>query len=345
MKHLLLSILMVFTISMLSAQTVEELKSMVSDKQANLDALQGEINALTKQIDEFPGWKVGGVGTLGFDLLANNNWYALGTPNSGNNALGVGLTGYANLDQDKYFWRNGLLVNLSRSTTTQDRTLADGTEGNVLTALTNGLDLTSLFGYKLSDKWALSAEGKWTSSLIEFVANGQGVADDEYNFSLNTPGVATISAGLTWTPISNLVVLFHPLGYQKNWPGTLISSPGCKIGASYAAEIIPGVSWSSNLSAFVPYSKGDGFVDHVIGDGVADFRTPYETGDLVNWEWINGFSTNIWKGIGVSFNLGLKGNRQQADSGRLAGSDNPSGVDLSDNPLQSFYTLGLGYTF
>ena len=244
MKHLLLSILMVFSISILSAQTVEELKSMVSDKQATLDALQGEINALTTQIDEFPGWKVGGVGTLGFDLLANNNWYALGTPNSGNQALGVGLTGYANLDQDKYFWRNGLLVNLSRSTTTQDRTLGDGIEGNILTALTNGLDLTSLFGYKLSDKWALSAEGKWTSTLIEFVANGEGVVDDEYNFALNRPGVATLSAGLTWTPISNLVVLFHPLGYQQNWPGEFISSAGLKIGAAYAAEIIPGVSWS-----------------------------------------------------------------------------------------------------
>ena len=338
---------MVFSISFLTAQSVEELKSMVSDKQANLDALQGEIDALTKQIDEFPGWKIGGVGTLGFDLLANNNWYALGTPNSGSQALGVGLTGYANLDEEKYFWRNGLLVNISRAETTVDRTL-EGVEGNTLVALTNGLDLSSLFGYKLTDKWALSAEGKYTSSLIAFEPNGDGALDDSYKFALNSPGIATISAGATWTPISDLVVIFHPLGYQRNWPGGLISSAGCKIGASYAAEIIPGVSWSSNLSAFVPYAgEATAKLD------VVDARTldvDYEFADLVNWEWINGFSTNIWKGIGVSFNLGLRGNKQQADSGRVL--NQSTDLDdtalrglITDNPLQSFYTLGLGYTF
>lgn len=339
---------MVFSISILSAQTVEELKSMVSDKQATLDALQGEVNALNKQIDEFPGWKVGGVGTLGFDLLGNNNWYALGTPNSGNEALGVGFTGFANLDEEKFFWRNGLLVNLSRSKTTLDRTLADGDAGfdnNALVALTNGLDLTSLFGYKLSDKLAVSAEGKWTSSLVEFDGGAtDAFKDDTYKFALNRPGVATLSAGVTWTPIANLVVMVHPLAYQLNWPKELISMAGAKVGASYAAEIIPGVSWSSNLSAFIPYTIGDGFIEHAIDDATS-LRTDYETGDLVNWEWINGFSTNIWKGIGVAFNLGLKGNKQQADAGRIAGNSGVTLDDVSKNPLQSFYTLGLGYTF
>jgi len=338
---------MVFSISFLSAQTVEELKSMVSDKQANLDALQGEIDALAKQIAEFPGWKVGGVGTLGFDLISNNDWYALGTPNSGSSAINVGLTGYANLDQEKYFWRNGLLVNVSRAKTTQDRTL-ENVEGNTLVALTNGLDVSSLFGYKLSPKWALSAEGKYTSSLLEFIPNGDGALDDEYAFALNTPGQATVSAGLTWLPITDLVVIFHPLGYQKNWPGEYISSAGCKIGAAYAAEIIPGVSWSSNLTAFVPYTGGDTAKLNVLDSRVLPIE--YEFADLVNWEWINGFSTNLFKGIGVSFNLGLRGNRQQADAGRIL--NQKADVDdatlrglISDNKLQSYYTLGLGYTF
>lgn len=332
--------MMVFSISIMSAQTVEELKAMVSDKSATLGALQGEIDALNKQIAEFPGWKIGGVGTLGFNALSNNNWYALGTPNSSNSALGLGFNGFANLDQDKYFWRNGLLINLSRAVTKVDKSLEDQT-----VALTNGLDLASLFGYKLSDKLAASVEGKWTSSLVEFVA-GATVLDDEYKFALNSPGIATVSAGVTWTPISDLVVIIHPIGYQQNWPGDFISSLGAKIGASYAAEIIPGVSWSSNLSAFVPYTNGEGFVDHAFDADNENntFRTDYATGDLVNWEWINGFSTSIFKGLGVSFNLGLRGNRQQADLGRLIAADGV-GADLSDNPLQSFYTLGLGYTF
>lgn len=328
--------MVLFSVSIMSAQTVDELKAMVSDKAANLSALQGEIDALNKQIAEFPGWKIGGVGTLGFNALSNNNWYALGTPNSSNSALGLGFSGFANQDQPKYFWRNGLNINLSRAVTKLDKDLDDQT-----VALTNGLDLSSLFGYKLAPKWALSAEGKWTSSLVEFVP-GATVLDDEYTFALNSPGQATVSAGLTWTPISDLVVIFHPIGYQKNWPGQFISALGMKVGAQYAAEIIPGVSWSSNLSAFIPYSIGDGLVSHTSSTGQDLTAIEYATGDLVNWEWINGFSTSIFKGLGVSFNLGLRGNRQQADAGRLLVDEN---ADVSDNPLQSFYTLGLGYTF
>ena len=336
MKHLLLSLMMVFSISIMSAQTVDELKAMVSDKAAKLGALQGEIDALNKQIAEFPGWKIGGVGTIGFNALSNNNWYALGNPNSSNSALGVGFNGFANQDQEKYFWRNGLNINLSRAVTKVDKGLEDQT-----IALTNGLDLNSLFGYKLAPKWALSAEGRWTSSLVEFVPDpGNNPLNDKYSFALNSPGQVTVSAGLTWTPIADLVVIIHPLGYQQNWPGDLVSSAGAKIGAAYAAEIIPGVSWSSNLTAFIPYTDGEAM--HEISD-TETLTLPYSTGDLVNWEWINGFSTSIFKGLGVSFNLGLKGNKQQADNGRLKALG--SGTDISENPLQSFYTLGLGYTF
>jgi len=317
---------------------------MVSDKAATLDALQGEIDALNKQIAEFPGWKIGGVGTLGFNALGNSNWYAIGTPNSGNSALGVGFNGFANQDQEKYFWRNGLLINLSRAVTKVDR-LNDAEAPTI--ALTNGIDLTSLFGYKIAPKWAISAEGKWASSLLEFLPDpGNNPLNDKYGFALNKPGVATLSAGVTWTPIADLVVVIHPLGYQKNWPGDLLSSPGAKIGASYAAEIIPGVSWSSNLTAFVPYSNGDGFVNHKYAEDQDAFMVPYETGDLVNWEWINGFSTSIFNGLGVSFNLGLKQHQQQADFGRLvANAGDEAASELGENPIQLNYNLGLGYTF
>jgi len=66
------------------AQSLEELKSMKSDKEATLAAIQAEVDALDKQIYEFPGWKFGGVGVAGFNLLANNNWFALAAPNSQN---------------------------------------------------------------------------------------------------------------------------------------------------------------------------------------------------------------------------------------------------------------------
>jgi len=345
---LLFSFLMIVSFGV-QAQTLEELKSMKAEKEAALAALQSEVDGLTAQIDKYPGWKIGGAGVAGFNLLGNNNWYALANPNSKNNGLGIGFSAFANQDQEKYFWNNLLNINVNRSAAWVDK-------NNDLTktvALTNGLDLASLFGYKLSDKWAASVEAKWVSSILEFEPNSfTDNLDDEYKLAFNAPGQFTISAGVTWTPIANLVVLIHPLGFQKNWPGDLISSPGAKIGATYAATIIPGVSWTSNLSAFIPYG-GAGDVAHAFKSAAGDetFTQAYSTGDLVTWDWLNGFSFSVWKGVGVAFNLGLRGNKQVADLGRLGANGlsltpvDSSVLDLTDSPVQAYYTLGLGYTF
>ena len=343
---LLFSMLMVLSIGV-QAQSLEELKSMQAEKVAAMDALAAEVADLDSQIKTFPGWKIGGAGVAGFNLLGNNNWFALANPNSSNNNLGIGFSAFANNDQEKFFWRNLLNINVNRSAAFTDK----DNDNTRTVALTNGLDLSSLFGYKLSPKWALSVEAKWLSSVLEFDPGSDlgNPLDDEYNLAFNAPGQFTISAGLTWTPIADLVVIIHPLGFQKNWPGELLSSPGAKIGATYAATIIPGVSWTSNLSAFIPYG-GAGDVTHknIAGN---DLRTvSYETGDLVTWDWLNGFSFSVWKGVGVAFNLGLRGNNQVADLGRLQLANNSqvadlSTVDLSDNPVQAYYTLGLGYTF
>jgi hypothetical protein len=334
------------------AQTIEELKTMKADKQAELTALQAEIDGLTTQIQSFPGWKIGGAGIVGLNLLSNNDWFAIATPNSSNNTLNVGFSAFANLDEEKYFWRNLLNINITRVAAFTDKNI-DNTR---TVALANGLDLSSLFGYKLSPKWALSAELKWTSTLLEFDPGDDLAAfgDDKYNLALNAPGQITASAGLTWLPIDNLVVIIHPLGYQLNLPGDLSSQAGAKIGATYAATLIRGVSWTSNLSAFIPYGGEDMNTipfKNAAGDDMT-FATPYATGDYFTWDWLNGFSFSVWKGVGVSFQLGLRQNRAIADIGKLTSNailPNPANpadvIDADDNPLQSYYTLGLGYTF
>jgi len=328
----------------IQAQTMEELKSMKADKMAQLAALQAEVDGLQGQIDTYPGWKFGGAGVVGFSLLGNNNWFAIAQPNSAKNDLGIGFSAFANNDQEKFFWRNLLNININRTAAFA----VAGDNDTRAVALTNGLDLSSLFGYKLSPKWALSIEAKWLSSLLEFNGNDASTnADDEFNFALNSPGVFTISAGLTWTPINNLVVIIHPLGYQANFPGEFISAAGAKVGATYAATIIRGISWTSNLSAFIPYGGGD-TVEFTNADDAIVGSSVFETGDLVTWDWLNGFSFSVWKGVGVAFNLGLRGNRQIADQGRFlaidAGAD-AADFNFADNPVQLYYTLGLGYTF
>lgn len=341
MKNFILTILLGFVgLAAVNAQTMDELKAMQAEKQAAADALVAEAADLQKQIDEFPGWKIGGVGIAGFDLNGNDNWYALNLPNSKSTGYGVSLGAFANLDKDKYFWRNLGNLTLKQVNTTLDATVDNPTE---ISNITDALDISSLYGYKLNDKWAISAEGKYISTLLNF----------------NNPGQLTVSAGATWTPIPNLVVVIHPLGYQFNFPGdSFVSSVGAKIGATYAAEIIPGIAWSSNLSAFVPYGGGDGVLNQFLqesdstptapkySDTVSSFADiAYEQGDLVNWTWINSFSTSLFKGVGVGFNIGLRSDQQVANQARFNTNGGNLTEAIADNPLQMYYTLGLSYNF
>lgn len=312
--------------------TLEELKAMQSEKQAAADALIGEAADLQKQIDEFPGWKIGGVGILGFDLNSNDKWFAIDNPYSASNGIGLGVSAFANLDQEGFFWRNLGTVNLKKIVTNLDTRQDDETE-----AINDALDISSLYGKKLTPKFALSAEGKYLSTVLNF----------------NDPGKLTMSAGATWLPIKDLVVLIHPLGYEFNWPsGAYSSFAGCKIGATYAATIVPGVAWTSNLSAFIPYGGSDvtlpsyDYTDGVTGNAVnvPEMPVKYGGGDLMNWTWINGFSTKILGGLGVGLNVGLRSDKQLANSSRFAAGNGAFNVGNADNPLQVFYNLGLAYT-
>jgi len=321
--------------------TLDELKAMQSEKLAAADALAGEAADLQKQIDALPGWKSGAVGIIGADFSGNDSWYAINNPFSSSTGLGLSATAFANLNQEKLFWNNLFSLNLKQVNTNLGT--ATSTDGEEVKAITDALDISSLGGYKLSPKWALSAEGRYSSTLLNF----------------NNPGKLTISAGATWLPIPNAVVIFHPLAYELNFPGDFVSAPGCKIGATYSAAIIPGVAWSTNLSAFIPYSAGEGTVNRfptsnnlAFNDPKAEFDTDaaavssetldYSTGDLTNWTWLNTFSTNIFKGIGVGLNVGLRQDKQIVNQSKYQrGEDN---AVTFDNPLQLYYSLGLSYT-
>mgnify|MGYP000722382512 CR=1 FL=1 len=113
MKKLILTLVLAITTVSLSSQTVEELKKELADKKGQIGKLQGEANALQSQIDAFPGWKFGAFGTLGANISGFNNWYARNAPNADAGNIGITVNAFANLIQDKFFWRNSLNVNLS----------------------------------------------------------------------------------------------------------------------------------------------------------------------------------------------------------------------------------------
>ena len=348
----LLTLLMTFALFSISlnAQTQDELKAQKSEKDAQIAALQGESNALATQIAAFPGWKFGSFGTIGLNFSQFNNW--LGRGNSDANTFsgiaGVGLNGFANLDREKYFWKNAANINLGWTKLAQNKEQRDEVD---FEKTTDALVANSLFGYKLTAKWALSVMGEYRTTILS-------------NF--NNPGYLDIGAGATWTPITDLVVVIHPLNYNfvmADDDVAYTSSLGCKIMADYTRKlpIANGISWRSNFSAFISYS---------------------EPNQLSNWTWVNGFGFTAWKGIGVGFEFGLRGNQQEhlgairdvianntkadgtatfdqtlLDGATFDGLDDlynnadfttpleTTGYDLKkDSPLQTYWLIGLTYT-
>jgi hypothetical protein len=137
--------------------------------------------------------------------------------------------------------------------------------------------------------------------------------------NFNDPGYLDLGFGATWTPIENLVVVIHPANYNfvfSSGDTVFDSSFGAKIVADYTRQI-GAINFKTNFSTFQSYKQSE----------------------LSNWTWTNSFSYTLWKMIGVGFDFALRSNQQEAANAQL--------VDLkdADNKLQSYYTIGLSYSF
>ncbi|AXG69275.1 hypothetical protein KORDIASMS9_01495 [Kordia sp. SMS9] len=305
MKKIVFAIALCVGLSSMNAQTAEELKAQKKEKQAAADALQAEANAIQAQIDALPGWKVGAFGTIGGSLSEFNNWYAQGVPNNASGNIGFTVNAYSNLNQEKFFWNNSLNVNLAW-VKLDDKD--DPTDSDKFREATDVFNVSSLYGRKLSDKFAISGLMEYRTTLLS-------------NF--NDPGYLDVGVGGTWTPISNLIVVIHPLNYNfvfSDNDTVFESSLGAKIVADYTRSI-GAINFKTNLSMF----------------------QSYESSDLSNWTWTNSFSYTLWKMIGVGFDFGLRQNKQEAVNFNLAQGNAGTTFDNVDNKLQSYWTIGLSY--
>lgn len=305
MKKLLLVFACVLGVVSMNAQTVEELKAQKAEKQAEADKFQAEADALQAQIDSFPGWKFGAFGTIGASFQGFNDWYSNASSNLSTANVGITINGFANLDREKYFWRNGGNLNLGWL---KNDDKDDPNDEDDLEAVADVFNITSLFGYKLTKTIAVSALGEYRTSFLN---------------DFNDPGYLDLGVGATWTPTSNFYLVVHPLNYNfvfSDNDAAYESSAGAKFIADYTNKILGKINFKSNLSGF--YS--------------------YESSDLSNWTWINSIGFNIWKGIGVGAELGLRGNKQEALANALK--TNPSATFGNvDNKVQSYWLLGLSY--
>lgn len=287
------------------AQSADELKKELSSKKDSIAKLQAKANAIQKKIDALPGWTKGAFGTIGASLSGFNNWYSRNAPNASAGNIGVTVNGFANLIEDKFFWRNSGAINLGW--VKLDDEAVTGDEG--FDTATDVFTITSLYGRRINKKWAASALTEYRTTLID-------------NF--NNPGLLDIGVGFTWTPTDRLVVVMHPGNYNivfSKGDTNFKSSPGAKIVADYTASYNK-LNVKSNLSVF----------------------TSYNDSNLSNWNWTNSFSYNLWKKIGLGFEFGLRNNKQEALNNALI-TDATATFNTIDNKIQSYWLLGMSYAF
>ncbi|EAR02667.1 DUF3078 domain-containing protein [Maribacter sp. HTCC2170] len=309
MRKLVFTLVAILTLTATNAQTADELKALQGPKKDSIAAIQGRVDALQAKIDALPGWKKGAFGTIGANLSGFSNWYSKGQANSSAGNIGITVNGFANLNQEKFFWRNSGNVNVAW-VKFDDKD--DSTDDDSFKEATDVFTITSLYGQKISEKFAISALGEYRTTLLS-------------NF--NDPGYLDLGVGGTWTPITDLVIVIHPLNYNfvfSDEDAIFESSLGAKIVADYTRKI-GAVNFKTNLSMF----------------------NSYKSSNLSNWTWINSLGYTIWNGIGLGFEFGLRNNKQEALNYALNGPTPDTGAtfDNVDNELQTYWLFGLNYAF
>lgn len=305
MKNLIFVLTLLFSLSLLNAQTKDSLKIEQKKFKDSIDTLQKKVDGIQSEIDGLPGWRLKAFGTIGGSVSGFNNWYGKNTPNSSVGNFGININAFADLMEDKFFWKNATNINISW-VKFDDKD--DDTDSDKYEVATDVFNLSSLYGYKLSEKIAISAFGEYRSTLVE-------------NF--NNPGFLDLGLGFTWTPITNLVVVLHPLNYNfvfSKGDNIYESSLGAKIVADYS-KTFGKFNIKTNLSVF----------------------QSYETSDYSNYTWTNSFAYTIWKNFGLGFDFGLRKNKQEALNFALK-TDPSATFDNIDNDLQSYWLFGLNIT-
>jgi hypothetical protein len=310
MKISIITLVAALSFSATYAQTAAELRAEQAPKKDSIAAIQGRVDALQSQIDALPGWKKGAFGTIGANISSFNNWYSQGTPNNNAGNIGATINAFANLNQDKFFWKNSANVNL-QWVKLDDKD--NPNDNDSFRGTTDVFNMVSLYGRKLNEKFAISGMGEYRTSIIN-------------NF--NDPGYLDLGVGATWTPIPDMVVVVHPLNYNfvfAKEDAVYQSSTGAKILVDYTRKI-GSINFKTNFSTF----------------------QSYESSDLSNWTWINSFGYTLWKGIGLGFEFGLRNNKQESLANALAQTPVPTPAPTFDNidvKTQSYWMFGINYSF
>ena len=307
MKRIVITTLIVTIALCSNAQSLDELKNRKAEleaqravQQAEADAFNGEIAELASQIEILSGWKKGFSGAIGFDFSKSNGWIANPNPDASSSALNLNFTGFANRKGEDFFWNNkGIVAKSWQDVDLSDADSGVNDDGLFDNSTLDIINLSSLYGKNISDKFAISALGELNTSLENFF----------------NPGTFDVGAGITWTPSSDLVVVIHPINYHIAFSGvdgvSSRGSLGTKLRADYTKSVVVAgkpLNWSSTFTSFIPYGGAE--------EGQST---------LFEYTWLNTFSYELYKGLGLGINFGIRNAEFESES------------------TQSFYGLGLSY--
>lgn len=267
-------------------EKLKVLKSQLKTLNQQVNALNKEVSNIKEQLTPYPRWKSGLSGTAGFNITTYSGWLAKGTSNTRAANIGLTLSAFIEMQQKKYFWKNSMNSNMGWLKF-DDKDDPDDNMG--FQTASDAFNVTSLLGWKIRPKLALSLLGEYRTSM--------------FNGTFNNPGYLDLGGGgITWNPASNFTAVLHSVNF--NWVFSkenteYESSLGTKVVLDYNRQFNKFVVWKSNLSTFVSYKN---------------------LSELSNWTWINHFSTAV-KGVGIGLDIGLRDNKQESKAKELE--DNP----------------------
>ncbi len=277
-----------------NAQTIEEiavLEAKKAEKEAAAAALQGELNNIKKEIADITTainkkirWTFGSGGIIGADLNGFKNWAPKPDYNSSAQSIAFSYNGFANLKEDKYFWRNNGGINLGWLRYDDNTEIDEQGEDKKFKQVADVFNMQSLFGYSIIKNLAVSTLGEYRSTILS---------------NANNPGFLDLGVGITYNPKPNLAIVLHPLNYNFIFAKDKTdfnSSLGAKFVIDYNTTLIKGVKWRSNVSGFYSYSG-------------ADFS---------NYTWVNAIKISAYKAIGIGIEYGLRLNPQETEAKGIA---------------------------
>ncbi len=280
----------------------ETLKKELSQIKSEIFKLEKKADLVQTKIDKQYGWKVNTFGTIGMNLSNFNNWYSNSKPNLSSGNITIIQNAYAKLNREKYFWVSYANVKLKwhKSYNPNKESKDKGFQGKA-----DVFKITTLFGYKLTKKFAISGLLDYKGTFIKEFAD---------------PSFYDVGIGATYKPIEDFYIVVNPLNYEFVLAGDdkdYQSSMGAKFLIDYTHKFGK-LNFNSNVVAFASYKSSD----------------------LSAWTWTNSFAYSFWKGIGVGFNFGLQQNKQERFNHKR---DIYSNLNESDNKLQSFWMFGVSY--